>query len=135
MCMMGLCTSTKAEEAVMSNWVAQWEVPSSSSDKMYIVSRNFVGEYACACIGWTRHVPRKDCRHIKQVKAYPYKYLVESQGPIGYNRTAEEEVKLARAQAKFWPSGRSKEKPIERELPKEPEPEVRPKRRAFDFND
>jgi hypothetical protein len=26
------------------------------------------GQLACSCLGWTRHVPRKDCRHILYFK-------------------------------------------------------------------
>lgn len=50
----------------------QFVVKSESSDGSYIVTQfvdppfNNEGhpEWACACIGWTRHFPRRDCKHI-----------------------------------------------------------------------
>lgn len=50
-------------------WVKQWVVPSSSGSGDYIVSMDKDGNYACGCRGWTSHVPRTDCRHIREVKA------------------------------------------------------------------
>lgn len=50
-------------------WKYRWEVPSSSTpDTLYIVAMSEHGDWACGCIGWTRHYPRKDCRHITLVK-------------------------------------------------------------------
>jgi len=49
-------------------WVDRWVVSSSSGDGDYIVARDKDGNWACSCIGWTRHVPRRDCRHITEVK-------------------------------------------------------------------
>jgi len=49
-------------------WVQKWVVPSSSGGGDYIVSLHKDGHYACSCIGWTRHTPRTDCRHIREVK-------------------------------------------------------------------
>jgi len=47
----------------------RWEVPSSSNpDRNYVVSMSEQGTWACSCIGWTRHVPRKDCKHITLIK-------------------------------------------------------------------
>ncbi len=50
----------------------QFVVPSESGNNPYIVTQyadppfNNEGhpEWACACIGWTRHFPRRDCKHI-----------------------------------------------------------------------
>ena len=38
--------------------------PNSGS---HIVSKCDDGSYACDCIGWTRHYPRTDCKHIYEV--------------------------------------------------------------------
>ena len=51
-----------------SCWVKKWVVPSSSGEGNYIVSLHKDGHYACSCLGWTRHTPRSDCRHITEVK-------------------------------------------------------------------
>lgn len=40
----------------------------SSPDKTYTVTEYDNGEWACGCVGWTRHVPRKDCKHIRWAK-------------------------------------------------------------------
>jgi hypothetical protein len=51
------------------NWKYRWEVPSSSSpNTTYVVAMSEHGDWACGCIGWTRHFPRRDCRHISRVK-------------------------------------------------------------------
>ena len=49
----------------------QFIVPSESSGKEYVVTHYGDGpfdgnhpEWACACIGWIRHSPRRDCKHI-----------------------------------------------------------------------
>lgn len=49
-------------------WVERWVVPSYSGNGEYIVAKDNEGNWACSCIGWTRHVPRRDCRHIIEVK-------------------------------------------------------------------
>ena len=46
----------------------QWSVESNSSDRQYTVSEMHTGEFQCSCMGWTRHMPRKDCTHIRQLK-------------------------------------------------------------------
>lgn len=51
-------------------WIKKWYVPSSTSGTTYTVGVDENGAWACGCIGWTRHVPRRDCRHIKEVKQY-----------------------------------------------------------------
>jgi len=62
----------------------QYVCPSESGDKDYIVTHYADGpfenkqnfpysslndegkcEWACSCIGWTRHYPRQDCKHIR----------------------------------------------------------------------
>lgn len=46
----------------------QWEVESTSSNATHTVSLMGDGTYQCSCIGWTRHVPRRDCKHITWVR-------------------------------------------------------------------
>ena len=48
-------------------WVQKYQVPSNSSDNIYTVGISDEGTWACSCIGWTRHMPRKNCVHIKSV--------------------------------------------------------------------
>ena len=59
-----------------TTYVSQWEVPSNSNPdaKPHKVSLSEAGEYSCDCLGWTRHMPRRDCTHITQVKADPDRY-------------------------------------------------------------
>ena len=47
----------------------QWVVDSSSGPGKYTVSEDLNGEFSCSCRGWTGHVPRTDCKHIREVKA------------------------------------------------------------------
>ena len=49
-------------------WVKRWTIPSSRGG-LHIVGQDAEGNYGCDCIGWTRHMPRRDCTHITQVKA------------------------------------------------------------------
>ena len=46
----------------------QWPVQGSAKDP-YTVSVTVDGAWSCSCIGWTRHMPRSDCKHIKKIKA------------------------------------------------------------------
>ena len=47
----------------------QWQVPSSSNpSKSYTVSLTMADEWQCSCPGWTTHMPRRDCKHIKQMR-------------------------------------------------------------------
>lgn len=53
-------------------YLNQWKWPSNSNpNTKYTISLTFDGEYQCSCQGWTQHYPRKDCTHIKQLKADP----------------------------------------------------------------
>jgi len=55
----------------------QFVVPSESSDKEYVVTQfddprfdtQHHPEWACGCVGWTRHFPRRDCKHILYAKS------------------------------------------------------------------
>jgi hypothetical protein len=50
-------------------WEARWECPSDSDPELtYVIAMSQHGEWACGCRGWTMHVPRKDCKHIRRVK-------------------------------------------------------------------
>lgn len=40
----------------------------SDSGRKYTVVRTWADKWRCSCPGWTMHVPRKDCKHIRHVK-------------------------------------------------------------------
>ena len=46
-------------------------VDSSSSSSTYVVSYESgrTEKWQCSCMGWTRHYPRNDCKHIRQIKS------------------------------------------------------------------
>lgn len=51
----------------MANWTKKWEVASSSSDRVYVVSSDDDGtEWGCSCPAWK--FQRKTCRHIKEIQ-------------------------------------------------------------------
>ncbi len=52
----------------MANYRQQWKVQGSAKDP-YTVSVTVDGVWSCSCVGWTRHYPRQDCKHIKGKKA------------------------------------------------------------------
>lgn len=52
----------------MKEILMQWPVPSSDGKREYTVTSYADGSFACSCLGWTRHMPRKDCRHIRDVR-------------------------------------------------------------------
>lgn len=68
----------------------------STPGKEYIVTEQDFGafEWQCSCVGWTRHMPRRDCKHIKWVKQHgavpidPFLRLMEKV-------TAKEERRVA----------------------------------------
>jgi hypothetical protein len=39
-------------------------VRSDSSERKYVVSENLNGAWECSCMGWCRHTPRTNCKHI-----------------------------------------------------------------------
>jgi hypothetical protein len=57
-------------------------VPSSDGERTYVISVQESGEYACSCMGWTRHVPRKECRHIRDYR-YSRPAAVTTQQTVG----------------------------------------------------
>jgi hypothetical protein len=59
-------TGTKGKNMTVN----QWWVDSESSGTTYLVSLKMTDQlyYECSCIWWTRHVPRRDCKHILWVR-------------------------------------------------------------------
>lgn len=52
------------------HYVQFWKVRSDSNpDKTHTVGLTDDRIYGCTCVGWTRHFPRRDCRHILYVKS------------------------------------------------------------------
>jgi len=51
----------------MSQWQQQWDVPGSTG-RIYKVSRDYSGNYACSCPQWI--YKRDDCKHIKAVRIF-----------------------------------------------------------------
>jgi hypothetical protein len=53
----------------MSRWVRKWEVESESSEKIYVVAQNDMGEYGCSCPAWKfqRGENNKPCKHILRI--------------------------------------------------------------------
>ena len=54
--------------AQKDRWLKRWVVPSDSGPGNHIVGQDAEGNYGCDCVGWTRHMPRRDCKHIQKVK-------------------------------------------------------------------
>lgn len=52
----------------MSEYRQQWQVLSSDGERTYTVSVTVDDVWSCSCVGWTRHMPRRDCKHIKGKK-------------------------------------------------------------------
>lgn len=51
--------------------VEQFKVASETNpNTLYVVSNYGNGAWACGCMGWTRHFPRRDCKHIAWVKMF-----------------------------------------------------------------
>ena len=48
-------------------WAKQWQVQGSASAP-YTVSVDWNSNWACSCVGWIRHFPRQDCKHIKKIR-------------------------------------------------------------------
>lgn len=63
-------------------WAKRWQVPSGSNNDTYVVGLSETGDYACTCIGWTRHTPRKDCKHIRAIKIFPNYEMPVDKSPI-----------------------------------------------------
>jgi hypothetical protein len=50
------------------NWVMSWKVKSHSSDREYTVSVDEGGNWGCSCWAWKGTSPRRDCKHILEMK-------------------------------------------------------------------
>lgn len=51
-------------------YVKSWDIPSSSSSKIYKVSQRADGNFSCDCPGHKfKPAPKPDCKHIREVKA------------------------------------------------------------------
>jgi hypothetical protein len=52
-------------------YARQWDVGSFTdpTKKPYKVSERHNGTWECSCPAWTRHMPRADCKHIRNVQA------------------------------------------------------------------
>lgn len=48
-------------------YIEKYSIYSETSKRSHIVSKCDDGSYACDCIGWTSHYPRRDCKHIIEV--------------------------------------------------------------------
>lgn len=73
-------TTRRTKTKDNSNQVSRWR-HRSNSGKLYVVIAKiakglgkdcrFPGlEFQCSCPGWTMHVPRKDCKHIRHIKTH-----------------------------------------------------------------
>ena len=49
----------------MDKWIKRWQVPSYSSNYVYIVAIDHNGNYGCSCPVWK--FKRKQCKHINEV--------------------------------------------------------------------
>jgi len=59
-------------------WVKRWVVTSYSGNGEYIIAQDKEGNWACSCMAWTRHMPRRDCKHILEVKGGGGKTITEA---------------------------------------------------------
>jgi len=48
-------------------WIEKWLVPSSSSNKEYVVSRDEKSNWGCSCPAWIFH--RRICKHIRSIRS------------------------------------------------------------------
>lgn len=55
-------------------YVRQYRVPSRSTTAIYKISVTEEGQWECGCPAWKFRSPRRDCHHIKSVKANPGKF-------------------------------------------------------------
>lgn len=65
----------------------------SPNSGTHIVSKCDDGSYACDCIGWIRHYPRVNCKHIREI-------IITNPEPLDLNnwdklRGRKEKVKKA----------------------------------------
>lgn len=48
-------------------YIKKYLIYSQTSKTSHIISKCDDGSYACDCIGWIRHYPRINCKHIIEV--------------------------------------------------------------------
>ncbi|MDO8575087.1 MAG: hypothetical protein Q7R78_00075 [bacterium] len=48
-------------------YTEKYRIYSESSKRTHIVGKLESGEYTCDCRGWTGHMPRPCCKHIREV--------------------------------------------------------------------
>lgn len=81
-------------KGVVKDRIVVAAVASSGRDKHYNVCWNLIQdgalpEWECACIGWTRHLPRRDCKHIALVKEAFTNIMYNQSLPWGVSVTAK----------------------------------------------
>ncbi|MBU1067682.1 hypothetical protein KKE60_07825 [Patescibacteria group bacterium] len=59
-------------------WIHRWIVESESGHGSYTVGQDAGGNWGCSCPAWTRHVPRRDCKHITTVRMGGGRTLTEA---------------------------------------------------------
>ena len=69
----------------MSQYIKRWLVPASNGSN-HIVALDWNNHHACDCIGWIRHSPRIECRHIKMVLTGQIKEATELELQQFYDR-------------------------------------------------
>ena len=69
--------TTRKTNPTQHRQLARYSVTSDSGRKYAVscVEAGFVFstcqlqvKWECSCMGWTRHMPRKDCKHIRHVR-------------------------------------------------------------------
>ena len=69
----------------MSQYIKRWLAPASNGSN-HIVALDWNGQYQCDCIGWIRHSPRIECKHIKMVLSDNLKEATEKDLQQFYDR-------------------------------------------------
>jgi hypothetical protein len=60
-----------------AQWTNRFEVPSSSSDRVYTIAQNKAKRHwGCDCMGWRRH---RNCTHLKNLSLPSYEVPFEVQ--------------------------------------------------------
>lgn len=60
-----------------AQWTNRFEVPSSSSDRVYTIAQNKAKRHwGCDCMGWRRH---RNCGHLKNLGLPSYEQPFEVQ--------------------------------------------------------
>ena len=59
--------STTTDWSLGHGVIGRWRVKNDDRTRTYTVVAT-KGVWQCSCMGWTRHMPRKDCKHITHIK-------------------------------------------------------------------